>query len=81
LFQATICPHCGKAVSRPAAVIRSMTFIVHFSEPPLLTDGDETELEVSGYEDVGSMYLLELPDGGRRSVGKQLVDEITESTD
>jgi hypothetical protein len=58
-----------------------MTFTVHFTEPHLLTDGDETELEVSGYEDVGSMYLLELTDGGRRSVGKQLVDEITESTD
>jgi hypothetical protein len=56
-----------------------MTFTVHFAQPHVLTDGDETELEVGEYEDVGSMYILELTDGGRRSVGKQLVEEITEN--
>lgn len=51
---------------------------VTFSEPHVLTDGDAVELTVDGYEDVGSMYILELTDGTTQSVGKQLVDSITE---
>ncbi len=52
--------------------------IVEFAEPHALTDGDDRTLTVSGYDDFGSMYNLELPDGDTRSVGKQLVENITE---
>lgn len=51
---------------------------VTFAEPNHLTDGDETELAVLEYDDFGSMYMLELPNGSTRSIGKQLVDEIVE---
>jgi hypothetical protein len=54
------------------------TYVVTFSEPHDLTDGDETELAVTDYEDFGSMYQLSLTDGSTRSVGKQLVSTITE---
>jgi hypothetical protein len=53
-------------------------YIVEFAEPHTLTDGDGQTLTVSGYDDFGSMYNLELPDGDTRSVGKQLVEDITE---
>lgn len=56
-----------------------MAHIVQFADPHVLTDGDETALEVSGYEDVGSMYILELSDGTTQSVGKQLVEDITDA--
>ncbi len=48
-----------------------MTFV----EPHDLADGDTT-LTVDDYEDVGSMYILELPAGTTRSVGKQLVASV-----
>jgi hypothetical protein len=51
---------------------------ITLSETHPITDGDETTLRVVGYDDLGSMLMLELPDGGTRSVGKQLVEEITE---
>jgi hypothetical protein len=53
------------------------THTVRFAEPHELTDGDETVLEVAGYEDFGSMYALTLLDGTERSVGKQLIEEVT----
>ncbi|MFT4945387.1 MAG: hypothetical protein ACI9K3_001334 [Halovenus sp.] len=52
-------------------------FTVTFAEPNHLTDGDETELTVRGYDDLGSMYSLELVNGSTRSIGKQLVEEIS----
>ena len=55
-----------------------MTYTAHFAEPHPLTEGDSTELTVSGYEDLGSMYTFELPDGTTRSVGKQLVEAVAE---
>lgn len=54
-------------------------YIVEFAEPHALTDGDDRTLAVNGYDDFGSMYSLELPDGKSRSVGKQLVENITEA--
>ena len=51
-------------------------YVVHFAAAHSLTDGDETTLRVADYDDFGSMYNLELPDGSTRSVGKQLVDDI-----
>jgi hypothetical protein len=54
---------------------------VTFAEPHDLTDDGERTLVVSDYEDVGSMYILELPDGTTRSVGKQLVESITGTDD
>lgn len=54
------------------------TYTVVFSEPHMLTDDGETELEVDEYDDLGSMIRLELTDGSARSVGKQLVDDIVE---
>lgn len=56
-----------------------MTYTAHFSDPHPLTEGESTTLEISGYDDLGSMYTLELTDGSRRSVGKQLVEAISES--
>ncbi len=58
-----------------------MSYTVHFVDPHALTDGDSTELRVSGYDDLGSMYTFELSDGRSRSVGKQLVEEITEQAE
>ncbi|ESS04467.1 MAG: hypothetical protein A07HR67_00753 [uncultured archaeon A07HR67] len=52
---------------------------VTFAQPHELTDGEETTLVVGDCEDVGSMYILELTDGGTRSVGKQLVSSVTEA--
>jgi len=52
-------------------------FTVTFAEPNHLTDGDETELTVREYDDLGSMYSLELVNGSTRSIGKQLVEEIS----
>jgi hypothetical protein len=52
---------------------------VEFADPHILTDGDDRTLIISGYDDYGSMYSLELPDGNSRSVGKQLVESITEA--
>jgi hypothetical protein len=52
-------------------------FTVTFAEPNHLTDGDETELTVRGCDDLGSMYSLELVNGSTRSIGKQLVEEIS----
>lgn len=43
-------------------------YIVEFAEPHLLTDEDDRTLTVNGYDDFGSMYSLELPDGNSRSV-------------
>jgi hypothetical protein len=54
---------------------------VTFSDPHVLTDGDAVELTVDGYEDVGSMYILELTDGTTQSVGKQLVETISEQSE
>jgi hypothetical protein len=53
-------------------------YTVEFAEPHALTDGDDRTLTVDGYDDFGSMYNLELTDGNTRSVGKQLVENITE---
>lgn len=58
--------------------MREIAYVVTFDEPHNLTDGDETELAVTDYEDFGSMYQLSLTDGSTRSVGKQLVSTITE---
>ena len=44
-------------------------YTVTFAEPHTLTDGDDTTVQVTGYEDVGSMYILELMNGETRSVG------------
>lgn len=52
-------------------------FTVVFADPNHLTDGAETTLPVRDYDDRGSMYTLELLDGSERSIGKQLVEEIT----
>lgn len=54
-------------------------YTVTFEKPHALTDGEETTLLVGGYEDVGSMYILELIDGATQSVGKQLVADITQA--
>jgi hypothetical protein len=54
-----------------------VTYTVRFDAPHELTDGDETMLVVDDYDDVGSMYILELADGTTRSVGKQLVASVT----
>ncbi len=54
-------------------------YTVEFAEPHALTDDDGRTLTVSGYDDLGSMYSLDLPDGDTRSVGKQLVERITEA--
>jgi hypothetical protein len=51
---------------------------VQFHEPNELTDGEATTLLVTDYDDFGSMYSFELADGRTRSMGKQLVDSITE---
>jgi hypothetical protein len=56
-------------------------YTVEFVESHALTDGDSRTLTVDGYDDFGSMYNLELPDGNTRSVGKQLVEGITEVDD
>lgn len=57
------------------------SYEITFAETHPLTEGDETALTVDGYNDVGSMLMLELADGTTRSVGKQLVDDITELDD
>jgi hypothetical protein len=54
-------------------------YTVVFAEPHTLTDGDQTELEISEYDDFGSMIQMELTDGSTRSVGKQLITEIIEN--
>ncbi len=54
------------------------SYHVAFDAPHELTDDDETTMTVADYEDVGSMYILELQDGTTRSVGKQLVTSVTE---
>jgi hypothetical protein len=54
---------------------------LRFAEPHQLTDGDETTLRVAGYEDYGSMYMIELEDGSTQSVGKQLIESVTEVED
>jgi len=51
---------------------------LRFAEPHRLTDGDGTTLRVAGYEDYGSMYTVELADGSTQSVGKQLIESVTE---
>lgn len=51
---------------------------VSFAEPHELTDDDGTVV-VDDYDDVGSMYMLELPDGTTQSVGKQLVESVDET--
>ncbi len=56
-------------------------YTVTFAEPHHLTDGEETELTVLEYDDFGSMYTLELVDGSTRSVGKQLVTDISAETE
>jgi hypothetical protein len=56
-------------------------YTVEFAEPHTLTDGDDRTLIVTTYDDLGSMYSLELTDGNTRSVGKQLVESITEIDD
>lgn len=53
-------------------------YIVEFGDPHVLTDGDDRTLTVSGDDDFGSTYSLELPDGDSRSVGTQLVENSTE---
>lgn len=52
-------------------------YTVTFAVPHSLTNGDDTELAIVGYDDFGSMYEFELLDGSTRSVGKQLVEAIT----
>jgi len=52
-------------------------YTVTFAVPHSLTEGDDTELPIVGYDDFGSMYEFELLDGSTRSVGKQLVSGIT----
>lgn len=56
----------------------SVSHTVRFGAPHELTADDETTLVVDDYEDVGSMYIFELPDGTTRSVGKQLVESVTD---
>jgi hypothetical protein len=53
------------------------SYVVHLTEPHELTDGDETTVEITDYDDFGSMYSLVFPDGTEQSIGKQLVTEIT----
>ncbi len=55
-----------------------VSYTVRFVSPHELTEGDETTLVVDDYEDLGSMYTFELPDGTSRSVGKQLVESVTD---
>jgi len=55
-----------------------MMYKLHFAETHHLTDGDDHTLAVNGYEDLGSMYMLNLQDGSTQSVGKQLVESIEE---
>ena len=50
---------------------------ITLAEPHEITDGDQRTITVSGYEDVGSMFMLELTDGGIRSIGKQLIEDVT----
>ncbi|WP_048075149.1 hypothetical protein [Haloquadratum walsbyi] len=50
---------------------------ITLTEPHEITDGDEKTITVSGYEDVGSMFMLQLSDGGTRSIGKQLIEDVT----
>ncbi len=57
------------------------SYEIEFAKTHPLTEGDETTLTVDGYDDVGSMLMLELTDGTSQSVGKQLVDDITELND
>jgi hypothetical protein len=57
---------------------RLVSYTVRFGAPHELTDGDATTLVVDDYEDVGSMYIFELSDGTTRSVGKQLVESVTD---
>lgn len=52
---------------------------VHFEEPNRLAEDGGTTLDVSDYDDFGSMYMLELTDGSTQSVGKQLVAEIVDA--
>lgn len=52
---------------------------ISFEKPHKLTDGDETTLTVADYDDVGSMFILELEGGTTRSVGKQLIESVEES--
>lgn len=54
-------------------------YTVEFAEPHVLTDGDDRSLTADDYDDLGSMYTLKLPNGDTRSVGKQLVENITET--
>jgi hypothetical protein len=54
------------------------TYEITFAETHPLTEGEETTLTVDGYDDVGSMIMLELTDGSTQSVGKQLVEDVTE---
>jgi hypothetical protein len=68
----------GLISARDVYVLTMTQYIVEFADPHVLTEGDDRTLLVSGYDDFGSMYSLELPDGTARSVGKQLVDTITE---
>lgn len=58
-----------------------MMYNLHFAEPHHLTDGEDNALAVNGYEDLGSMYMLNLQDGSTQSVGKQLVESIEEIED
>jgi hypothetical protein len=62
-------------LSPPAVASPVSSYRVTFVEPHDLADGDTT-LTVDDYEDVGSMYILELPAGTTRSVGKQLVASV-----
>jgi hypothetical protein len=55
-----------------------VSYTVRFGAPHELTADDETTLVVDDYEDVGSMYIFELSDGTTRSVGKQLVESVTD---
>lgn len=52
---------------------------ISFEKPHKLTDGDNTTLTVTDYDDVGSMFILELEGGTTRSVGKQLIESVEES--
>jgi hypothetical protein len=51
---------------------------ITLTEAHPLTEGDETTLTIDGYDDVGSMLMLELTDGSTQSIGKQLVDDVAE---
>lgn len=54
------------------------SYRVTFDAPHELTDDGETTVTAADYDDLGSMYMIELPDGTTRSVGKQLVTSVTE---